>query len=79
MAQAVLTQRYEPLVAETLDRSERDRFWLVETKRNELRIDVALHSSERQDIKDALTLLNHVDEFIPLSEHNSLTADHKMS
>ena len=78
MVRDALTQRHEPCEVVTVDRSERDRFWLVETQRNELRVDVALHSGERQDIEDALTLLDNVDEFVALREHDSLSADHEM-
>jgi hypothetical protein len=79
MVQGALIQRHEPRVVVTVDRSECDRIWLAETKWDELRIDVAFHSSERQDIEHALTLLHHVDKFVALSEHNSLSTDHEMS
>lgn len=69
-------ERREVVIA---DRSECDRFCLIETQRNELRVDVVLHSREGQDIEDALTLFHHVNEFVALSEHNSLSADHEMS
>ena len=79
MAQGVLTQRHVPPEVVIVDRSECDRFWPIETQWDELRVDVVLHSSKRQDIEDALTLLHHIDELVALSEHNSLSADHEMS
>ena len=72
-------QRHELRVVVIADRSECDRFWLFETQRDELRVDVVLHSRERQDIEDALTLFHHVNEFVASSEHNRLSADHEMS
>ena len=71
-------QRHEPREVVIVDRSECDRFCLIETQGNELRVDVVFHSRERQDIEDALTLFHHVNEFVALSEHNSLSADNEM-
>ena len=79
MTRVAQMQRHEPREVVIVDHSECDSFCLVETQRNELRVDVALHSRKRQHVEDALTLLHHVNELVPLSEHNSLSADHEMS